>query len=289
MNKKAILRSGILGLILCLVFIAVLTIQPITADDETHNLTLDIGGSAPEVIYVAKVSPGGNVDPSANSTTTVTFEVHVRDNNTADDISTVWLDAYHAGETNRSDTSCTDEGDIDGVTGNFTCQFDMYYYDVADSWNVAVYANDSTPNEASNTTQSFTYNSLHDIAISVSTIQFGSITMGSEEKADNDPQTITNIGNADVSSVNVTAYDVKHATEADYLSAANFTIGEADDCATSGDYMVNATTTLVSDITVSRGSSSTDSMYYCIPAVPYGLASGNYWTIAVWTVTSVSS
>ena len=291
-NKRAMAKIGIAGTFLFAVAIAVILIcsnqQVIAGETGDHNVTLEIGNTAPAVVYVAQYDPTGSIDPTSGTTTSVTIEVHVQDVNGIGDIDLVWSDYWYAagGETNRSDTNCTYVEDLGSNIANYTCTADIYFYDIAGSWGMIVYANDTSSEEASNLTETFTYNSLQDISISVSTIQFGAITMGgSDEKADNDPQAITNEGNADIATVNVTGYNVKHLTEADNIPATDFKVGAADDCA--GVSMNNAESLEITGVTIVRGSSSTDDMYYCIPTVPTGLANGNYAATSNWVVTSI--
>lgn len=267
------------------ILIGVLFIPAITqADTENHDVTLTISSVAPEITYV---SLPGTYTPTAGSVTATYVEVHVRDNNTISDIQNVTLTFFKSGQTNRSDDSCSYIGDLGSNVANYTCSANMDFYDGDGSWEAHIFANDTQSNTAKNSSWTMTYNQLHDMNISVSSIAFGSINpSASDQKATNDPEVLQNIGNVAITSVNVTGHDVEEAG-GHSITAQNFTVGQNDDCATSGVTMLNATSLAITGVSVATGSAVTDDMYYCIPSVPVGLNTGAYSDVQNWIVTSI--
>ena len=283
-QKISKFNNGLLKVILiCMIFVFCVIAPKVIADTANHDVTLTISSISPEILYIT--NPGSQ-NPTSGSVTPVYLEIHVRDNNTISDIRNVTLAFFKSGGTNRTNQSCQYTGDLGSNVANYTCIANMEFFDADGSWQTHVFANDTSSNNVYNSSWIMTYNQLHDFNVSVASINFGSIAPSSvNQTSTNDPEILQNIGNVAIATVNVTGYDVKE-TSGHTITATNFSVGAADDCA--GNSMLNATSLVITGISVAVGQASYDNMYYCIPSVPSGLNNGAYSDIQNWVITSIA-
>mgnify|MGYP006289808109 CR=1 FL=1 len=258
------------------------------------NVTVNVVGATQVNITVDNSTLSGGVTPVEDSSNTVNVYATVCDPDGVNDIndSATTVSYYKSGETTRSG-SCSLVGDLDAYCANFSCSADLYYWDGYGVWNSNLTANDlgnQTP--VSNTSFTFNYQLLRAMVIDPNQINWSAISPGdTDAKADNDPTTINNTGNYD-GTLNVTGLDLYGlSTTTEVFGVDNFTAGIADDCATSGVYLANASSVLVTSSDAnpgnltSGGGAGQEELHYCIPTVPL-LSSQQYSTDqqGEWTI-----
>jgi hypothetical protein len=276
----------IYAIVMSLLLASLTTVPVLGADSDTTSVSATLGNRAPDVYQVDAI---GAQDPTEGTTTTVTFNVTVNDDDGYGDISTVQADFTRAGETTRSDASCTGMDTVNATAQEFECSVDMQFYDETGSWDVNVTAVDSGALSDSNTDTSFTYNELEAWTMTPTSLSFGTIYLGQTDVgATDDPIVMTNTGNHDLTGeVKVTALDlVGESTPSDFIPAENFTVNVAD--SQGGDAMVNNTGVTITGTSLDRGSSSTEDLYFYLEEVLTGLSYQVYSTVALgeWTVST---
>lgn len=255
---------------------------------DTHTTALDVGNVAPVVNYVAKMSPA-TVNPTEGGTTATYWEVHVYDENGAGDVASVTLALTKGGQSTRSALTCTDIGDINPTTANFTCTVNMMYYDGAGAdWAVNATGYDVGALLNSNTSATMTYGSLTAWTMTPTAINFGTLTLGdTNAKATDDPIYMNNTGNEAQTTIEITAKSLVGLVYADVFNANLFKVGIADDCA--GTSLVHNVATPITSATLPVSSTNREELYYCIPTVPgTGLSADTYDTTTngVWTIAT---
>ena len=164
------------------------------------DLTVTVGSSGPTIdsVVVADASPTGG------STTQITITTQVTDTNGVDDIDVVSAQFTVGSPANGNTISSMTRGictGVDGDTIQCVATYNMQFYDPAMTYTVQVYAEDA--GEASHTlSDNFAYSELISLEMDVSTIAFGSMTIGQEKEILGDlnwgsgPATLKNQGNA---------------------------------------------------------------------------------------------
>ena len=236
-------------------------IKSISAQDPTPAST-----TAVEIWFVANDADGaGNLD---NSTAAAHFS--------------------KAAEATRSDTTCS-AASYNATAINYTCSVDMQFYDGPGVWTINVTVDDAESNTATNTDTNFTYNSGTHMTMTPTAVNFGSLNVGATDKnASDDPIVITNSGNVDIATVNITAYDLVGEAASSYtIGAAQFEANAAD--AAGGDTLSNGAAVTVAGVTIAHGPAVSDNVYFYVD-VPstdiqvqsYSTAGGTDWTVAVF-------
>jgi len=110
--------------------------------------------------------------------------------------------------------------------------------------------------------------------------------------SNNDPVTINNTANKDITAgnVKVTAIDLQGETTAtQYIYAGNFTVNINDAC--EGTVMANNTAIAVSGATIPKGNNSKgdgqEELYFCLEEIPPTISSQIYSTtgLGAWTIS----
>ena len=279
MYKKLVLTA------LFAIFMIPTMLSPVlAATQDSTGVNLTIQSISPEVYFVEAIAAQ---DPVDGNTTTVTFEVRIRDNNTYSDISSVNATFFKTGETNRTDASCTFSSQLSATTANYSCSVDMLYYDLDGFWNVSVVSEDADSNTDTNDSISFTYNQLSAMRMSPNNITFGSLSPGQTGVgATDDPIVLNNTGNQNFTQINTTALDLNGVTNStEYIPAGNFSMNVAD--SSGGDSLANNTAVTLTSGTLPRGATSTEDIYFYLEEVPtvqaqvYNTAALGVWTIQV--------
>jgi len=261
--------------------------QPVFgATDDTTTVSTTVGNRAPVVYDVTDISAQ---DPVEGTTTTVTFNASVNDEDGNADISVVNATFNMTAETDRVDASCSEVATVNATAKTYECQIDMQFYDATGTWDDTVYAEDT--GALSDTLQeSFTYNSLEAWTMTPTAVNFGTVYLGQTSLGSNDdPIVMTNKGNYDVSGeITVTALDlVGLTTPAEFIPAGNFSVNVAD--ASSGDAMVNSSAITITGTSLDRGSASSEDLYFYIEEVPASGLSYQVYdtaTLGQWTVST---
>lgn len=260
------------------------------------NVTVNVVGTTAVNLTADNTTLTGGITPIESTTTTSEVFVKVCDPDGVNDIddSSVEIIYTKAGETDRTNTSCTLISDIDTHCTNFSCSVTTYYWDGAGQWTINISATDlGNGSTIYNDTYTLTINQLKSMVIQPNQINWTAITPGgSDAKADNDPTIINNTGNFD-GTLNFTGIDLYGTTVITEIFAVdNFTSGIVDDCTGSGVYLANNTQVLIisSDSNPGNlslgGGAGQEELYYCIPNVPT-ISSQQYSTslLGSWTVS----
>jgi len=239
----------------------------------------------PPNIYFIESIP--TQDPTGSSTTTVTFIVSVSDINGYSDILSVSAEFNKTGEVTRSG-DCDEDNVINSTARNYSCSFDMWYYDANGIWSVMVYAED-TSSENDTEWSSFTYNLLTSWVMNVNSLNFGSIYHGENYiGATENPMILANTGNDDFSGkINVTALDLRGVTNSsEYIPAESFSVSIDNDA--NGDILQNNTAVNVTGTSLNRSALSTEELYFYILNVPLDLSFQVYNTTVLdeWTIST---
>lgn len=289
--KKIDIGLAMMLLIILSILVAVPFIV-FAGSSDTHTVNMTIAGSNTPTIDDVSVISAQDVTPG--STTGVIVEFTVSDNDGYLNLDNTTDAAVYnkTGETSRSNTTCTAEN-IDWNTNNYTCNVSIEFYDSSGSWDVNVSISDDDSNYVENTTTSFTYNSGIHMNMTPTAINFGSLNPGDTDKnATDDPITVQNIGNINLTALNITAYDLVGETDSSYfIGPGNFSVNVTD--IATGTALINATQVTIPDWTINRGASSTDDAYFWldvpstgIQVQSYSTAGGTDWTINVFGTSS---
>jgi len=174
------------------------------------NYTIGDDSSAPTVTTYYE----GEFTPVVSSTKDITFTFNVTDANGVENIngSTARASFNYTGETTKTNNSCvwafnyTNENKAE-----FECTITMQHYDIAGNWTINASITDKDELYADNIATSIKYNMLYSLDFSDINqgINWSSISVsGSDTEADDNPYSLTNEGNADNISINITAYNL---------------------------------------------------------------------------------
>jgi hypothetical protein len=266
------------------------------ATNQPTNVTVHVAGINPVNVTVDNSTFTGGVTLTESSSATTTVYVTVCDPDGQNDINNTGtrVEFVKSGEDTRLNYSCNKENQINAYCANFSCLVDMWYWDGAGTWTINASAVDKgNLTTIYNESYSFTVNLLHAMVIYPSQLNWTGIYPGGvNETADNDPTVVNNTGNY-AGTLNVTGLDLYGEINASEIFAVdNFTSGILDDCAGSGEYLINNTQVLVTGSDSNPGNLSAgagagqEELYYCIPLVPV-LSSQDYTTnqSGSWTVS----
>jgi|GEM_PF-4104967 len=259
---------------------------------KTYHNSVNVTSNSPTIPTVEAISAQNPID---GSNKTITFKFNVTDSGGVATIngSSATANFTVSGEPNRYNTSCLWITNYSSEnTAEFQCAINMKYYDKATAWAINVSAKDNDGNSVSNTTTTFTYNSLTAMVMSPSALNWASLTaLSTNAGADDDPALINNTGNAEGLAVKVTAYNLLGTTTpSQMIFAANMSAGTSSQgCDASA--MVNATATTVTGATLNRRTDASvaagqEEVYFCIEEVPSSAAPQTYSSSAYgsWTV-----
>ncbi|MEM4230255.1 MAG: hypothetical protein QXF25_00010 [Candidatus Pacearchaeota archaeon] len=270
------------------------------ATSQPTNVSVAVAGTTQcQVVYVSQISA---TNPIEASSTTITFNVHIYDQDGMNDINKSSVFANFTYDPNPNEyrttvSNCTWVNNIPPRTANFSCSIDMWYWDGAGQWNINVRGNDygnKTP--CYNTTTNFQYNQLKAMVISPDALTWPTVSSNADNQtSNNDPTIINNTGNYD-GTIDLTAIDLYGETNpSEYIPANNFTVGlttgaENPECL--GTILSNGTAATITGSNANRGNLSAgggagqEEFYYCIPKVPlvssqvYSTLQGGSWIVS---------
>lgn len=231
--------------------------------------------NVPQIIEVSSIP---NTNPIELSSTKITFYAIMYDADGVEDLndSSVKANFSRAGQATRENSSCLHISDINSTSANYSCTIDMWYFDEAGDWNISVYGEDLSGNSTINDSTTFQYNLLQAITVSENNLTFNAISGGINITADNDPVSINNTGNANLSEkIAINATNLLGETNPnEIIYAENFSvsINSGQECI--GDSLQNSTAINVTGIQLEAGNLSLgggtaqEELYYCIKEVP---------------------
>ncbi len=281
-----------------------------TSGTTAPNIT--VINSAPTIINtsIAEVESGG-ITLTEGLGKNVSFNFTVHDDNgigSLDNLTAVLI-VNKTGETDRgnnpnfgyANNSCINVNiDYGSTNATYQCNFTLYYWDGAGTWNVNVSIRDSSGALAANLTP-FTVNTLTAMKINPPTLNWSSVSLSSiDQESTNDPLVINNTGNDINLSIMITAYSLQgEITTTENIPAANFSaVGGAGFGAgcSGGTAMVNTTSTNTTTAHLNKGNntiqagdvtSGQEQVYFCLQGLPQDISAQAYstkGTVAAWSV-----
>ena len=255
------------------------------ASSQPFNISLIVSGVNPaQIVYVAP--QGSTINPTENDNTTVVFNVWMYDPDGVADLNDTSVNASalnSQGEaiTTGSIGTCAWKNDIDANNANYSCMFEIWYWNLNDTWTITVQGADlGNLSWVYNNTQTFSYGLLQAMKVAPDVITWSSIASGApNQTASNDPTIINNTGNFN-NSIQVNATDlIGQADSSATIDAGNFTVGtttgagdpECGATAMQNDTFVTITGAVANagNLTGQTGTGTGQAdLYYCIPAIP---------------------
>jgi len=187
---------------------------------------------------------------------------------------------------------------------NYSCGFDdIWFYDAAGSWNVAILISDNNTanNVTMNNSQWFTIQETISINRTVATVNFPAVGPGKNNvTSSNDPNRVQNIGNKNNIRINITGIDLvgdNSGDPANRIVARNFTVHYLTglgnrECNTNqeGARLLNNTMVPI-NVTILKGANQLNDTYYCLIHVPGTIQSQTHSTGGTpdepdWTFTA---
>jgi len=277
------------------------------------NVSISVAGmTAVTILVFNSTLTGANMNPTEYGSNFIFFNVTVTDADGASDInvSSVRASFNKTGETTRSNSTCSYKSGEDTTNSkNFTCSIEMWYWDAPGSWTINVTANDlGNMTYINNVTTVLAYGQLQSIVMAPNSLSWESVSIGAtNQTSNNDPTTINNTGNYDVTSGNVQVQGINlYGATGDFINVGNF----SSDIATGGaacsgaacteclgSVLANGTYQGITGSILSAGNLSEgggvaqEQLYYCLRLAPLGIPSQAYSTNntngAAWTVKIV--
>ena len=250
------------------------------------DLTINVTSSnqEPTIDWVESIDP---TNPTDDSTTSITFNFTVPDENGCEDINVSSVNAsfIRAGEPTRINESCVNYSQS-GNDINFTCTIDMWYFDQNGAWTINVSIQDNEGEYAENSSTTFTYNVLPGMKMSPTSLNWPEVNLTDTDTGSNeDPIIINNTGNSETLNINITSYNLRgEEITTQYIFANNFTVSnESQGCG--GTTMSNASSINVTSAILHRGNhslnynnatSGQEQIYFCLKGVPQDISSQSY-------------
>ncbi|MBI2451565.1 hypothetical protein HYV50_00635 [Candidatus Pacearchaeota archaeon] len=267
------------------------------ATTSTTSLNISVTNTAPIITFVSAIAA---TDPTESSTVNIRVNFTANDANGGSDLDRFGGQArfQFTGQTTRSNLSCSNvTGVFSSNNMNFTCTVGMWYFDVPASWTANITINDSANARGENSTTTFTFNTLNAMVMSPTALTWASLSITSTNVgSNNDPITINNTGNKNVTNVTVTGIDLRGESNGAFaIFARNISVNAVD--VSDGFLMLNNSAVQVENATLLRGNNSLnygnetsgqEQIYFYVEALNPDLTSQAYSTLAggAWTVTS---
>lgn len=277
------------------------------------NATVTITGSNNVTVIIWNYTLTGSVvNPTEDGVKFLVFNLTVSDADGAADINTssISMNVTKTSGLTKANSSCTEVGTATATSKNYTCGFQMWYFEEAGQWTITASANDYGTQNYKQNTSTFQWGSLTAMVISPVSLTWPGLSPGqTNQTASNDPTLINNTGNYNVTNLTITGINLVGADPSYYIGAGNITVdvatggscsgGACVECgvsaATGGVTMANATALEIYGAGLARGNHSVgdgttgqEQLYYCMVNVPsnilsqtYSTAGGNEWTITI--------
>ncbi len=313
-------------LILSVVFIIALSLISVSAGPLSEWFKKKITGKATSQNFVVNVTLA-NTPPNITAVSRLADQSITEDNTFAVFINFTVYDAdgfnnlndasaranfTRAGEAVRQNSSCVRTAQYATNYSNYTCAIYMWYFDGSGIWNISVAINDTSNgisvNSSATTNQSLNVTLLSTTALTSfpSSLTFASINPGgSNQSSNNDPLTLNNTGNKNVTVGNVEMNATNLLGETDSTKgvyAGNFSIGvstgsNAECDISSGEnnassmvksifQAVNRSSLSQGNHSINNGIAGQEQLYICIRSAGSELSAQSYSTSnqGSWTV-----
>lgn len=275
----------------------------------TVGLNISVGaGSAPQIVIVNNNTAFDGTLFAGPDSTSISLNFTVYDSNGAANINTTsaTVNVSLSGEALRQNTSCESLGAFEDYYVNFSCTFDMWWFDSDGIWTVHASVSDLNGNYASNTSTVIIVNPSTGFTSGPATLTFSGINAGSTNTTATTELLLNNTGNQNIGAGGISINATSLLGETDNsrgLYSSNFSIGPdttgTNECDTSG-----ATATKMSDVSgsafvaigtaalpngnysVNDGSIGQEQLYFCLTYVGSEITEQIYSTQdnGVWTI-----
>ncbi len=230
------------------------------------NETFVPGGNTPPTInrvwFDTSVTPQENKKSGFN----ITINFTANDADGAANLADVFALAYITNNSivkTSSPVNCTMIPN-NASSRNYSCQINITYYQPAGIWNITVNISDAAAAMASNATEKFTLNALTAIIVNNSfnnsPIDFYNIKPGEGNQRANTTLGIDNVGNVNISSINITAFDVWNLTAPGIIviNASNFSVSVHELAIGPPDVLRNNTNVTITNSSIAVDSDAAD-------------------------------
>lgn len=271
------------------------------------NATITLAGSN-NVSIIIWNNTLTSISAVEDSVLRLQVNITVTDADGAADIndSSVDINVSSTGEPSKLNQSCMYNGQQTSTSRNYSCHFDMWFFDAAAFWTINATANDFGTGNYKYNASTFYYGSTQAIKLGPTSLTWAGLSPGQRNQTStNDPLLINNTGNYMVQNLTVRGINLVGAADPSYvIDVRNFTadIETSGSCSgsncvecivdTSGVTMQNNTELRIVNANVTRGNytigdgnTGQDQIYFCMPLVPSNLVSQTYSTPDEWTFT----
>ncbi len=245
-------------------------------ESNIYELTT-LNNTPPTIINIQTLSAQ---DPIEGATKYITLNFTVIDTQGADTLNhSTAIISFNNGAVTRTGT-CTNN--IIDTTATYNCTIGMKYYDLAGIWNINATIEDNTQLIATNTSTTFTYNTLYAIALNTNNLNFGTLNAGDENKTTN-ALILNNTGNHNYTTIQLKAYDLTNAS--DSISVANFKANTTNNSI--GNNLINNTYVNITTATLPRSTDTTvgNQSIYVYTNIPQGTAAKTYKSVIEWIIS----
>lgn len=265
------------------------------------TISVSVTSAPPTIYYISYNTPIILTEGPSLTYVVMNFSVNATNGAASLNNASATLNITKAGQPIRVNT-CTVK-DWSGNYANYTCNLTMDWYNQDGVWTIYANISDFGGNYVTNSTKTVTVNTLTGMVMSPTALTFSNIIAGStNQTATNDPITLNNTGNQNITAGNIKINAIDLAGETDhskFLFASNFSAGiytggniECNVTA-SATAMVNVTDTVVANAALNignfplnDGATGQERLYVCLRKAGYELTQQAYSTTALgsWTV-----
>jgi len=244
--------------------------------------------------YVGGEEPGNNapvidsVDPVPSQTPIAEDVTYVQINFTVTDTDGIDNLNHSSAKAKATYDSITRVGNcsnntVDSDTVKYNCSVPMNYYDPAGTWAINVSVWDLADSYANNTQNTFDFNELLYISLSSTIFGFGEFFPGdTNQAASSNPLFIDNMGNVNLTHINITAYNLVNGSYTIGVSNITVNVSDAPGIALQNNSMVNIIGANVSLDVDGVDANASLYFYISVPNVP----SLNYTSSTDWVITA---
>lgn len=281
LQQKRLLLTAIIFLVIVVALIVPFSQFSSGAQNATFTVYLILGNNNPNITWVQS---GVIATPIPGGYTTIYIAFNATDPDGYLNLNNATASIYLnlTGEQSRYNSSCSAVAGS-GNTTLFNCSINIWYFDSAGSWTVNASIYDLSSGFANNTGLTTSVNSLTAVSINASSMSFSANLGQNNVPASTNPLIIDNIGNTNISVINLTAYELNKTTEVIAASQfkANFTSNSTLHT------LSNNTKVLLVNASVPRDMPSfarNESLYLYVNVPAAGLTAGTFQSRANWVI-----
>jgi len=280
-SKKRLLITGIIFLAILIVVFSPIFPFSEGATSANFTVTLVIGNLIPNITWVeASVSANPNI--GTYKQVFISFNATDPDGYQNLDNDTAKIVLTYLNEQTRISNFCRVNATSENTT-QFNCSISLTYFDLDGGWTINASIFDFSSDFANNTDETFTYGTLIAVQLNKSSMAFsGNLGQKMLGSSDN-PLVIDNVGNVNLTEINLTAYDLNKSTET--VTADSFMTNVTSNATIRT--LSNATAITIVGAAVPRDHPSfanNESMYLYVNISDSGLTAGTFSSLYNWMI-----